>query len=180
MRTVFMTLMILALSNTLWANMYVKDEKVNKATPLQAGDRCPEFKFEDVSGKMVSSKDLKGKYLFIDIWATWCPPCRDELPYLQELEEKFKGKNIHFVSISCDNNKQKWQQFVKDKNLGGIQLRMGDDWSFMEAFGNRKIPRFVLVSPKGIIISPKASRPSEAETEEMLWSLKGIHKSKKR
>ena len=55
---------------------------------------------------------------------------------------------------------------------------MDEDWSFMEAFGNRKIPRFILVSPKGKIISPKTSRPSESETEAMLWSLKGIHKSK--
>ena len=178
MKIVFITFVMLALGNTLWADVNGKDKKVNSAEPLKAGDRCPEFVFENVSGQMVSSKDLKGKYLFIDIWATWCPPCQDELPFLQVLEEKFRDKNIHFVSISCDRDKQKWQQFVKEKNLRGIQLRMDDDWSFMEAFGNRKIPRFILVSPKGKIISPKTSRPSESETEAMLWSLKGIHKSK--
>ena len=131
--------------------------------PLQAGDRCPNFSFEDIDGKKVSLKALKGKYIFMDIWATWCPPCRDELPLLKVLEEKFKDRNIRFVSISCDRDK-----------LGGIQLHMGDDWAFMEAFGNRKIPRFILIDRKGKIISPKTTRPSEPETEVMLKALKGL------
>ena len=122
--------------------------------PLQAGDRCPNFSFEDIHGKKVSLKALKGKYIFIDIWATWCPPCRDELPFLKVLEEKFKDKNIWFVSISCDNDKKKWIEMV--------------------AFGNRKIPRFILVDRKGKIISPKTTRPSEPETETMLKALKGL------
>ncbi len=142
--------------------------------PLQAGDRCPNFSFEDIDGKKVTLKSLKGKYIFIDIWATWCPPCRDELPFLKVLEEKFKDRNIWFVSISCDKDKKKWVEMVKREKLGGIQLHMGDDWSFMEAFGNRKIPRFILVDPKGKIISPKTSRPSEPGTEVMLKALKGL------
>ena len=52
--------------------------------------------------------DLKGKYIYIDVWATWCGPCRGELPALKELEEKYAGKDIHFVSLSCDKNKKAW------------------------------------------------------------------------
>ena len=44
-------------------------------------------------------EDLRGKYVYIDVWATWCGPCRGEIPYLQKVEEKYKGKNIEFVSI---------------------------------------------------------------------------------
>lgn len=145
-----------------------------KDIALKPGDRCPNFVFEDISGKKVSLKSLRGKYVFIDIWASWCPPCRDELPFLKILEEKFRGNKIWFVSISCDRKKEKWQKMVHEQRLGGIQLNMGTDRTFMDAFGNRKIPRFVLVDKRGKIISPKTSRPSETETESMLRELKGI------
>ena len=92
----------------------------------------------------------------------------------EDTSKYFKDKNIWFVSISCDNDKKKWIEMVKGDKLGGIQLHMGDDWSFMEAFGNRKIPRFILVDRKGKIISPKTTRPSEPETETMLKALKGL------
>lgn len=177
MRTGLFILFVFVLSSAISveAQARKKEKTIEKEErPLQAGDRCPNFSFEDIHGKKVSLKALRGKYIFIDIWATWCPPCRDELPFLKVLEEKFKDKNIWFVSISCDNDKKKWIEMVKGDKLGGIQLHMGDDWSFMEAFGNRKIPRFILVDRKGKIISPKTSRPSEPETETMLKALKGL------
>lgn len=164
-----------------WVEAQEKEKnqvKKEEAKSLQAGDRCPNFSYEDIHGNKVTLKDLRGKYVYIDIWATWCPPCRDELPFLKTLEEKFKDKNIWFVSISCDKNKEKWMKMVKEEKLGGIQLHMGKDWSFMEAFNNRKIPRFILVDRKGKIISPKTSRPSEPETEEMLRALKGINSNR--
>lgn len=177
MRTGLFILFVFVLSSAISveAQARKKEKTIEKEErPLQAGDRCPNFSFEDIHGKKVSLKALRGKYIFIDIWATWCPPCRDELPFLKVLEEKFKDKNIWFVSISCDNDKKKWIEMVKGDKLGGIQLHMGDDWSFMEAFGNRRIPRFILVDRKGKIISPKTTRPSEPETETMLKALKGL------
>lgn len=167
--------MLVAIGGVASANVRQGKGKVEKEiVPLKVGDRCPVFNFEDIHGKKVSLKKFRGQYVFIDIWATWCPPCRDELPYLRILEQNLKDKNICFVSISCDKDKQKWKNMVDKENLGGVQLYMGSDRDFMEAFGNRKIPRFVLVDPKGKIVSPKTSRPSEAETEPMLRALKGI------
>lgn len=72
-------------------------------TALKKGDKCPEFVFKDAQGKDHRLSELKGKYVFIDVWASWCYPCRKEYPYLQELEEKMEGKNIVFVGISCDH-----------------------------------------------------------------------------
>ena len=72
---------------------------------LKEGDQAPTFKYLDINGKEVSLSDLKGKYVYIDIWATWCGPCTGELPHLKELEKKMHGKKIVFVSISCDKDK---------------------------------------------------------------------------
>ena len=94
---------------------------------LKEGDQAPTFKYLDINGKEVSLSDLKGKYVYIDIWATWCGPCTGELPHLKELEKKMHGKKIVFVSISCDKDKAAWEKMVKEKGLEGVQLHNGGD-----------------------------------------------------
>lgn len=64
---------------------------------------APEFVFNSIEGKQVALKDLKGKYVYIDIWATWCRPCLEQLPAMKELEEKYRGTGIEFMSISVDS-----------------------------------------------------------------------------
>ena len=68
-------------------------------TGVRVGDKCPAFTFEDMKGQSRSLEEFKGKYVFIDVWASWCYPCRKEFPHLQELEKKFEGQNIVFVGI---------------------------------------------------------------------------------
>ena len=131
---------------------------------LKEGDQAPTFKYLDINGKEVSLSDLEGKYVYIDVWATWCGPCQYELPHLKELEKKMHGKKIVFVSISCD----------KEQGLGGVQLHNGGDREFMTAFGIRGIPRFILLDKKGKIVNPNMTRPSNPETEKTLKALKGI------
>lgn len=88
-----------------------------RALKTAPGQPAPDFSFPDMDGNMVSLEDLRGKYVYIDIWATYCSPCRAEIPYLQKLEEKLKDKNIYFVSISVDTNKKTWENMVKKISL---------------------------------------------------------------
>ena len=117
---------------------------------------------------------LAGKYVYIDVWATWCGPCRGELPHLKKLEHQYKNKNIAFVSISCDQDKAAWEKMVKSEKLGGIQLHNGGDREFMQAYIIKGIPRFILLDREGKIINSDMSRPSDAKTAETFRSLKGI------
>lgn len=142
--------------------------KVAKGQPSQ------DFKYLDINGKEVSLADLAGKYVYIDVWATWCGPCRGELPYLKKLEHQFKNKNIHFVSISCDQDKAAWEKMVKEDKLGGIQLHIGKDQSLMDFYMIRGIPRFILLDREGKIVEANMSRPSAPKTIETLNSLEGI------
>jgi thiol-disulfide isomerase/thioredoxin len=125
----------------------------------------PGFDYENHKGGKTKLADLKGKYVYIDTWATWCGPCRAEIPFLQKAEEKYKGKNIEFVSISVDVKKdyEKWKKFVTDKSLGGTQLFADNDWNsdFIKAYGINSIPRFILIDPKGNVIDADAKRPSD-------------------
>ena len=110
----------------------------------------------------------------LDFNATWCGPCKMEIPYLKKLEEKLHGRNIYFVSISCDEGKAGWLKFVKDEKLGGIQLNTGGDQSFMQAILCHGIPRFLLIDKDGNYINANMSRPSEPETLKILESLPGL------
>ena len=120
--------------------------------------------------------DLKGKYTYIDVWATWCGPCKVEIPYLKQIEEDYKDKNIQFVSISIDKLKDRdlWKNMIKEKELGGIQLLADKDWqsSFLKSYDIKSIPRFILLDPEGKIVSAAAPRPSDKKLINLLNVLK--------
>lgn len=146
----------------------------DKWSKIAQGQPSIDFKYLDINGKEISLKDLAGKYVYIDCWATWCGPCRGELPHLQKLEHQYKDKNIHFVSISCDQNKTAWEEMVKKDKLGGIQLHNGGDRTFMDFYMIKGIPRFILLDREGKIIQANATRPSNPETAKIFDALEGI------
>lgn len=157
-------------------HQYAADEyeRVSKANKM-VGKASPGFDYENFKGGKTKLSDLKGKYVYIDLWATWCAPCRAEIPYLQKIEEKYHGKNIEFVSISIDKAKdnEKWKKFVTDKKLGGVQLFADKDWEseFVVNYGVTGIPRFILIDPQGNIVKSDASRPSDPELDKELSAL---------
>lgn len=163
-------------------NKHVKEsrmvEKFNtlcsKWEKLKAGVPSPTFSCPDIDGKTVSLADLKGKFVYIDVWATWCGPCRGELPHLKTLEEKYAGKDIYFVSLSCDKNKKAWESMVKKEEMKGIQLHLGVESPFMDAYIINGIPRFILLDRDGNIISANMTRPSDPKTTEKFNELLGL------
>jgi len=135
----------------------------------------PGFSYNDVAGKNVSLENLRGKYVYIDVWATWCGPCKGEIPHLAKVEQDYQGRNIQFVSLSVDvpSDKGKWQEFVRVNRLSGIQL-MSDsafDSGFIKKFNINSIPRFILIAPDGKIVSADAKRPSDPVLRKQLDAL---------
>lgn len=139
------------------------------------GKPSPTFNYENHKGGMTKLEDFKGKYVYIDVWATWCGPCRAEIPHLKKVEEEYKDKNIVFVSISIDEKKDhdKWKKFVSDKQLGGVQLFADNAWSssFVKEFGINGIPRFILIAPDGNVMMADAPRPSSDRLKSNLDEL---------
>lgn len=131
------------------------------------GQQSAPFDYENHKGGKTSLADLKGKYVYIDMWATWCGPCKKEIPFLKSVEEKYHDKNIEFVSISVDKNKEAWTKMVSEKELGGIQLHSGDDREFSKAYEVTGIPRFILLDPNGNIVDADAPRPSSPKLIEV-------------
>lgn len=145
------------------------------AAKKMEGIVSPSFDYENHKGGKTKLEDLRGKYVYIDVWATWCGPCIAEIPHLKKVEEKYHGKNIEFVSISVDTEKdyEKWKKMVVSKELGGIQLFADKNWTsdFIKAYGINAIPRFILIGPDGKVIKADAARPSSASLTELLDSL---------
>jgi len=156
--------------------MYSKNKAFAKGSP------SPEFKnYMDFKGGEKSLDSFKGKYIYIDVWATWCGPCIQQIPFLSSLEKEYHRKNIAFVSISTDESRRsggswdaaenKWRKFVKDKQLTGTQLWAGQDYDFQKAYQINSIPRFILIDPKGNIVNANAPRPSEPRLKQLFTSL---------
>ena len=150
-----------------WADKEVK--------VLKKGDLCQGFVFRDAEGKEVSLELFKGKYVVIDVWASWCQPCKKEFPCLQKLEEKYKGKNIVFVSISSDAQERRWRF-----ELGFLRERLKLQWwlvgneEFMKAFEIAAIPRLILLDKQGRVLNLNLPMPSELKVREILSKLKGL------
>ncbi|WP_298305023.1 TlpA disulfide reductase family protein [Flavobacterium sp.] len=146
----------------------LKQQKLNNT-------QAPSFDYENHAGGKTKLEDLRGKYVYIDVWATWCGPCRAEIPSLKKIEEKYHDKKIAFVSISVDEQKdyEKWKKFVVEKQLGGIQLYADKNWmsDFIKAFGINSIPRFILIDPTGKVVNADADRPSNPKLQEQLDAL---------
>ena len=163
-------------SSTNKKNNAIITEKYNNLMGLTKGRPSPKFVgYENYAGGKTSLDDLKGKYVYVDVWATWCGPCKREIPFLKEVEEKYHGKNIEFVSISIDkaSDHKKWKTMVNEKELGGIQLFADNDWNsaFVKDYQIQGIPRFLLIDTEGNIVDSNAPRPSSSELIDLFTEL---------
>jgi len=142
---------------------------------FETGTPGYDFEFNDVNDKKVSFASLKGKLVYIDVWAMWCAPCKAEIPALKQLEKDFQGQDVQFVSISMDKPKEleKWKKFVAEKELTGIQLFADNAFEsdIATSYKINAIPRFLLFDKEGNIVDANATRPSNPKTKQQITDL---------
>lgn len=141
-----------------------------KLYEARKGQPSADFTYPDPEGKPVSLSDFKGKVVMVDVWATWCGPCRKELPYLKTLEEEMKGKDVVFIGVSLDEKKdfEKWKKFIVDEQLPGVQLFAGGWSKIAKDYKITGIPRFMVFGKDGQVVEANAPRPSAPELKELL------------
>ncbi len=155
---------------------WLRDKKYNTDNVPKEGEPAIDFTYPDKGGTEFSLSTFKGKLVYIDVWATWCGPCISEIPALHKLEQEYHNKNVSFISISIDEDKDAWLKMVNEKELGGIQLWAGNLWGSDSIEGITKnyaiynIPRFMLFSLNGTVISTNAPRPSSSAIRSLLDS----------
>jgi len=137
-------------------NKYVKsiNERVAGMKLTAIGQMAPEFTQNDPDGKPVNLSDLKGKYVLVDFWASWCGPCRQENPNVVKTYQKYKNKNFTILGVSLDRDKDKWLEAIQKDNLTWTHVSDLKYWDNEVAvkYGIKSIPANLLLDKKGKII----------------------------
>ena len=145
------------ISSELAGCTYVKDLDgiIKQLENVQIGKVAPEFSLPDTAGVSVSLSDFRGKYVLLDFWASWCPPCRRENPNVVKAFNEYKDKNFTIVGISLDKDKSKWMKAIADDNLAWTHLSDLKYWDseIPALYGVRGIPANVLLDPDGVIVA---------------------------
>ena len=144
-------------------------EKIEAIANLpQIGEPAIDFTYPDKEGNEFSLSTFKGSLVYVDVWATWCGPCKAEIPALKTLEHDYHNNNITFLSVSVDTDKEAWINMLADKQLGGVQLWANGWTEITKSYAINGIPRFLLFDADGNVISLDAPRPSSEEIRELL------------
>ena len=126
------------------------------------GAPLPDAVFEDKNGQEHRLTEFAGKYIYIDLWASWCAPCVAEVPHLQKLEKDLNRRDIVFVSISLDTKRENWEKQMEQLHMHGNQWLVRDE-AFADMMNVKGIPHFLLYGKDGTLLDYKTARPSSGD-----------------
>ena len=155
-------------------SMYKELQNEILAANLKVGAEAPDITGRTPEGKELSLSDFKGKYVFIDFWASWCAPCRREIPHLKEvLAYSENSDNLVVLSYSIDSKEKDWLACIKNNNLihkNWIHISTLKGWNTeaIKLFGVKGVPYTALIDPEGNVVEFKL------RGEEMVKRLKNI------
>ena len=127
------------------------EQAIAQSTLVKVGDKAPEFSVEMLDGSTLSSASLKGKVVLVNFWATWCPPCREELKYVQkDIVDRFAGRDFAFVAVSRGEAREKVEAFVKEHGYK-FPIALDPQQAAYKLFASNYIPRNFLIDREGNI-----------------------------
>ena len=131
--------------------------------PLTAGAHVPYLKGVTLTGDEVNLSNYKGQYVYIFVWATWCGPCKTEMPAWEHMVSQMAHKNVAFLGISVDKSKTNWEEYFIYNKFPGVQLLSAGDWEspLIRDFKIQTVPQFILIDPNGKVVNMNAPAPTK-------------------
>lgn len=146
---------------------------------LSVGAAAPEIVSRTLEGKEVKLSDLKGKVVVLDIWATWCPPCRAMIPHSRELVKKMEGKPFVFVSVSADAKKDTVTEFIKKNPMPWTHWFNGPTGGIIDAWEVEYFPTIYVLDHKGVIrFKDVRDKAMDRAVEKLVKEAEGNSKDK--
>ena len=142
----------------------------NRAPKL--GELVPSFTLPKDDGKAVTLADFRGKILVLNFWATWCPPCIDEMPSLNRLTERYSGKGLEVVAVSVDEDPDAYRSFLAKNKIAFLTLR-NPSRIVSELYGTYKLPESYIISRDGRLLQ-KIIGATDWTNKEMLSYVEGL------
>ena len=131
------------------------ETKIQKAKSTAIGQKAPSIKIKAIDGEEVSLAALKGQYVLIEFWASWCKPCRIANPNLVDLYKKFRHANFEILGISLDHDEAAWKKAITEDKLEWLQVSELKGWesTINQRYFIAAIPSNILIDDKGIIVA---------------------------
>ena len=143
-----------ACTERLGDNVWLEQTKeaFSNVKKLAIGQKAPNFELKDPDGKWLELNDLRGSYVLIDFWASWCRPCRQENPNVVRTYNKFKDKNFIILGVTIDDNRNKWLEAIEKDGLPWLQVIDGLEKEVSILYNVNAVPMTYLLNPEGTII----------------------------
>jgi peroxiredoxin len=124
----------------------------HKQQPALPGNRAPEFTLKDLSGKDIKLSDLRGKVVVLNFWATWCPPCREEIPSMMRLNKALAGKGFQMLAVSIDEGGKGAVEGFFRKSGMSLPVLLDTDQAVGKRYGLTGVPETFVIDKKGVIL----------------------------
>lgn len=157
LKSIILMLIVAALPVLAFAQAAEEDLDHKYATNLlKQGDTAPDFALPSLDGKTtVRLSDYRGKYVVLDFWASWCGDCRKDMPAIVKMHKECKGKNVEFVGVSFDTNREAWKKFVQSQGVEYTQAGELKKWKESQISKDYKVqwlPTMYVIDPEGKVV----------------------------
>ena len=143
-------MLVITLVSVLTSGLVMAGCSSSSTQGVEVGDLAPDFQLQNLDGQTISLGNLRGKPVLINFWATWCPPCRSEMPYIQEIYEEWSDKGLVVLAINLGESSSKAEEFRQNHNLSFTVL-LDAKQDVAQRYNIQYIPTTFFLDKDGII-----------------------------